>query len=88
MSFLFEKEQNDKMSFLDEKISQEIGTFVTTLYWKPIFSGAYTQFESFLPSTHKFNMLYTLVYRCFTLCTDLKKIHRKLYKEITIRHHF
>ena len=59
-------QKNSKMSFLDVEISRENATFVTTIYRQPTFSGVYTHFESFLPSTHKFGMLYTLVYRCFT----------------------
>ena len=51
MSFLFEEEKNGGMSFLDVKISREKGKFVTTVYPKPTFSGVYTHFESFLPST-------------------------------------
>ena len=70
MSFSFEEEKNGKISFLDVKISQQNGKFVTTVYRKPTCSGVYIHFESFLPSTHKFGMLYTLVYRCFTLCSD------------------
>ena len=70
MSFSFEDEKNGNMSFLDVEISQENGKFGTTVCRKPNFSGVYTHFESFLPSTHKFGMLYTLAYKCFTLCSD------------------
>ena len=66
------------MSFLDVEISRENAKFLTTVYRKPTFSGVYTHFESFLPSTQKFGMLYTLVYRCFTLCSDWSKFHREL----------
>ena len=66
------------MSFLDVDISRENCKFVTTVYRKPTFSGVYTHFESFLPSTHKVGMLCTLVYRCFTLCSDWTKFHREL----------
>ena len=66
------------MSFLDVEISGENGKVVTTFYRKPTFSGVYTHFESFLPSRQKFGMLYTLVYRCFTLCSDWSKFHREL----------
>ena len=59
-------------------ISQENSKFVTTVYRKRAFSGVYTYFESFLPSTHKFGMLYILVCRCFTLCSDWTKFHREL----------
>ena len=60
MSFSFEEEKNGKISFLDVEISRENGKFVTTVYRKPTFSGVYTHFESFLTSTQKFGMLYTL----------------------------
>ena len=69
MSFSFEKEKNGTMSVLDVEISREIGKFVTTAYRKTTFSGVYTHFESILLSTHKFDVLYTLVYICF-LCIE------------------
>ena len=76
MSFPFEEEKNGKMSCLDVEISRENGKFLTTVYRKSTFSGVYTHFESFLPSTHKFGMLYVLVYRCLTLCSEWSKFHR------------
>ena len=63
------------MSFLDVEASRENSKFVITR--KPTFSGVYIHFESFLRSTHKFGMLYALVYRCFTLCSDLTNFHRE-----------
>ena len=66
MSFSFAEEKNGKIPFLDVQISRGNGKIVTTVYHKPTFSGIYTHFESFLPSTQKFGMLYTLVHRCFT----------------------
>ena len=65
------------MSFLDIEISPENGKFVTTVYRKPTFSGVYTHFR-FLPSTQKFDMLYTLVHIWFTLCSDCMEFHREL----------
>ena len=73
MSFLFEK-KNGKMTFLDVEISLENGKFVTTVYCKTTFSGAYNHFESFLPSAYKFGMLYTLVYKMFYFMLRLDKI--------------
>ena len=66
------------MFFLDVEISPENGKFVTTVCRKITFSGVYNHFESFLPSTYKFGMLYNLDYRCFTLCSDWIKFHREL----------
>ena len=78
MSFSLAEEKHGKMSFLDVEILRENSIFVTTVYRKPIFSGVYTHFGSFLPSTHKFGVLYTLVHRCFTLCSDWSKFHGEL----------
>ena len=64
MSFSFEKEKSSKISFLDVEILRENGKFVTTIYRELPFSGVYTHFESCLPSTQKFGLLYTL-YRCY-----------------------
>ena len=66
------------MFSLDVEILQENSKFVTTVYCKPTFSGVYINFESFLPSNHKFGIFYTLVYKCFTLCSDWIKFHREL----------
>ena len=67
MSFSFEQEKDGKLSFLDVEVSRH---FATTVYGKPTFSGVYTHFESFLPAIHKLGMIYTLVYRCFKICSD------------------
>ena len=87
MKFSFEKEKNGKLSFLDVEVSREGNKFVTSVYRKPSFSGVYTHFESFLPSTYKFGMIYTLVFRCFRICSDWTKFHSelKLLKEIFLK---
>ena len=65
MKFSFEEEKNGKLPFLDEELSQKGNKFVTTVYRKPNFSGASTHFDSFLLTTYKFSMIYTLIFRCF-----------------------
>ena len=69
ISFSFEQEKNEKLSFLDIEVSQEKGKFVTTVYRKSTFSGAYTHFQSFLLVIYKFGMVCTLDYRCFKTCS-------------------
>ena len=78
MSFSFEQEKNGKLSFLDIEVSREKGKFVMNFYRKPTFSGVYTHFESFLPTIYKFDMVYTLAYRCFKICSDWTKFHEEL----------
>ena len=60
MSFTIEREKQSGMSFLDIAITREDKTLTTSVYRKPIFSGVYTHFDSFLPSTYKFGTVYTM----------------------------
>ena len=50
------KMKSKTMSFVDVWIICEDETFATSVY----FSGAYTHFDSFLPSTYKFGTVYLL----------------------------
>ena len=47
-------------------------------FLKPIFSGAYTHFDSFLPTTYKFSMIYTLAFRCFSIFPNCTNFHNEL----------
>ena len=78
MSFAMEHEKQDKMFFLDIAIIREDKTYTTSVYRKPTFSGVYTHFDSFLPSTYKFGTVYTLTYRCFRICSSWTKLHNEL----------
>ena len=78
MSFSFEQEKNDNLSFLDAEVSRQQGKFVTTVYRKPTFSGLYTHFDSFLLEVYKFGMIYTQAYQCFKICSDWTKFREEL----------
>ena len=75
MSFTIEHEKQNRISFLDVQIIREDKTFTTSVYRKPTFSGIYTHFDSFLPSTYKFGTIYTLAYRCFRICSSWTKLY-------------
>ena len=78
MSFSMETEKKNKLSFLEVEIIRHQGKFATTISRKPTFSGVYSNFESFLPSVYKFVMVYTLVYRCFCICSNWTQFHTEL----------
>ena len=50
----------------------------SNVYRKPTFSGVYTHFDSFLSTTYKFGMIYTLVFRCFSICSNWTNFHNEL----------
>ena len=84
MSFTIETEQDNKTSFLDVTVLHEQGKFTTSVYRKPIFSGicaifvVKTHFDSFLRNTYKSGMIYTLVNRCFQICSNWSMLHSQL----------
>ena len=78
MSFSMETERENKLSVLEVEVIQEQDKFTTTIYRKPTFSGVYSNFESFLPLVYKFGMVYTLVYRCFGICSNWTQFHTEL----------
>ena len=78
MPFTIETEQNNKMLLLDVNVIREQGKFITSVYRKPTFSGVYTHFESFLPNTYKISVIYTLVNKCFQICSRWSMFHQQL----------
>ena len=68
--FTNETEQNKKVSFLDVNVIREQAKFIISFYQKPTFGGVYTHFDSFLSDTYKIDMIYTLVNRCFRICSS------------------
>ena len=80
INFSFETEKDEQMPFLDVSVFRENGKFVTNVYRKEKFTGVYTTFSSFIPLEHKFGLVYTLLYRCFCLVSDMSKFHFEIEK--------
>ena len=78
MFFTIENEKQNRISFLDVKVIGKDKTFVTSVLHQPSFSGVYTHFDSFLPSTYKSGNVYTLAYRCFRIWSSWIKLHTEL----------
>ena len=45
---------------------------------KLTFSGVYTHFNSCLPDTYKIGIIYTLVNRCFPICSSWSMLHQQM----------
>ena len=75
------KQKKNKLFFLEVQIIgviEEQGKFITTIYRKPTFSGLCSNFAIFLPSIFKLSVVYTLVYRCFCICSNSTQFHTKI----------
>ena len=78
IKFTFEVEKNNNFSFLDVKICRENNKFTTSVFRKHTFSGAFTNFDSFIPISYKHGLVNTLIFRCFKICSSYEKLHNQI----------
>ena len=71
-------EEKCSLSFLGITMSGENNKFVASIYRKPIFSGVFTNFESFIPDIYKRGLIETLLHRSFRLCSNYENFHREI----------
>ena len=90
INFTVKKENVSSLSFLDVKICREKGKFITSVYRKPLFSGVFTSYESFIPTYQKRGLLHTLLHRSFSICCDFKTFHFEIdhLKTILIKNNY
>ena len=75
-----EIEEHNCMSFLDIKITRELNSFSTSVYRKPTFSGVFTNFDSFIPLSYKTGLIWSLLYRAFSLRSSFELLHQEILK--------
>ena len=75
LNFTVEKENAGSLLVLDVKICRKNGEFLTSVYRKPTFSVAFTNYESFISTYQKRGLLHTLLHRSFSIGCDFKKFH-------------
>ena len=80
IKFTSEIEENNCMSFLDIKITRELNSFSTSVYRKPTFSDVFTNFDSFIPLSYKTGLIWSLLYRAFSLCSTFELFHQEILK--------
>ena len=75
LKFTSEAENDNSFSFLDIKITRHNQQFKTSIYRKPTFSGVFTHYESYLDQTYKKSLMDTLLFCCFSTCSDYTSFH-------------
>ena len=53
-------------------------TFVTSIYRKKTFTGLYTKWDSFTPRKYKINLIRTLTYCCYRICSSASLLQSAL----------
>ena len=80
IKFSIEKEEDGSLPFLDVNIFRESDKFATNVYRKKTFSGVYTNFKSFILETYKIGLIKSLLFQCFSLCSDFIKFDHEIDK--------
>ena len=78
IKFTYEKKSNNSLSFLDILISRSENCFKTSVYHKPIFSGVYSNFDSFIYDQYKIGLIFTLLFRTFSIVSDFSRFHTEV----------
>ena len=84
INFTVEEESNNQLSFLDVEVTRVDNEFVTSIHRKPTFSGVYTNFQSFIPLQYKHGLLFTLLFRAYTISSNYDRLHEEIKKLKTI----
>ena len=71
LKFTFDFAQNNNLSFLNFKITCGNKGFSTSVFRKATFSGVSTNYDSFIFESYKTGPIFILLFRCFTICSDM-----------------
>ena len=80
IKFTSETEQNNTFSFLHINITRQNNQLKTFVYRKPTFSGVFTHYESYIDQSYKKSLIFTLLFRCYSLCSDYTLFHLEVEK--------
>ena len=66
------------LAFLDIKVIREGNKFITSVYRKPTFTGLYPHNDSMIPLTYKMGLIFTMLFRYYTICSNYRIFHIEL----------
>ena len=75
INFTFETEDSNNFSFLAVKITLQNKWFVTSIFRKATFSGLLTNYDSFISDTYKIDLVHTLLFLFFKICSSMENLH-------------
>ena len=61
----------------DVKIRRSENNFITSIYRKPTYTGLFSKFYAFSPKQNKENLVYTLTYRAYKICSNFQLLHEQ-----------
>ena len=90
INFTVKQENVGSFSSVDVNICRKKRKFVTSAYREPAFSGVFTNYESFIPTYQKRELLDILLHRSFSICCDFKTFHFEIdhLKTILLKNYY
>lgn len=70
LRFTVETENDGCQPFMDVLVQRREGTMIRSVYRKPTFTGQYTRWDSFTPTSHKINLIKSLTNRALKICSE------------------
>ena len=80
IKFTSETEKNNTFSFLDINITRQNNQLKTSVYRKPTFSGVFIHYENYIDQSYKKSLIFTLLSRCCSICSDYALFHLEVEK--------
>ena len=71
LQFTSEDEVDDVLAFLDVLVHRADGSFRTSVFRKPTFTGDYLTWDSFCPVRRKINLIRCLTHRAINICSPI-----------------
>ena len=68
---MYTRHKNLKFKFDFEQNNSGSKVFSTSVFPKASFSGVFTNFGSFIFESYKTGLIFTLLFLCFTVCSDI-----------------
>ena len=84
IDFTSEIEMNNSLSFLGIRIVRDNNKFSTSVYRKPTFSGVFTNFDTFIPNSYKYALIFTMLHRDLKLCSNSEIFYQEFEKSKNI----
>ena len=84
LKFISEAENDNFFSLLDIKINRHNQQFKIPVYRKSTFNGVFTHYGSYLDQTYQKSLIETLLFPCFSICSDYTLFHLKVRYSIEI----
>ena len=69
LQFTMESEDDGQLPFMDVRVRKEENVFTTAVYRKPTFTGLYTRWDSYCPTSEKIALVRSLVQRARKICS-------------------